>query len=88
MKMTNLKPVVLNSALMFCEAVKLAKEMKDGKPHNVIVILSEYHDDTYGKCEWLSAVVDNTRVLGGELGGEIQTRLHECTVLAPKKEGV
>lgn len=87
MKLTK-KQVVRNSALMFCEAVKLAKEMKDGKPHNVLVILSEYHDGIYGKFNWLSAVVDDTRVLGGKLGVGIQTRLHECTVLAPKKEGV
>lgn len=81
------KYVERESAKMFCEAVKIATAKKDGKNHEVGVILSKWTEYFFGHAlkphEWLSAYVDDERVLGGKLGVGRQTLLHKCIVFAP-----
>lgn len=74
------------SAKMFAEAVNIATSRHDGQNHVVTVILSDWSDYLFGhrisRNQWLSATVDNERVLGGKLGVGTQTELFRCVVFA------
>ena len=75
------------SAKMFAKAIVIASAKKDGARHIVSVILSDWSDYLFGhrisQHQWLSAVVDDKRVLGGKLGVGDQETLYSCTVYAP-----
>lgn len=78
------------SAKMFAEAIRMATSSNDGKSHDVTVILSDWSDYLFGhrisRNQWLSATVDDERVLGGKLGVGTQSVLHKCTVVATAVE--
>jgi len=77
------------SAKMFAKAIGIASAKKDGARHIVSVILSDWSDYLFGhrisQNQWLSAVVDDERVLGGKLGVGDQETLYSCTVYAPRE---
>lgn len=76
---------------MFADAIRMATSRRDGRKHDVTVILSDWSDYLFGhrifRNQWLSATVDDERVLGGKLGVGNQSVLHKCTIFSPEKEG-
>lgn len=77
-----------DSAVMFAKLCNIATNKKDGRNHDVYVVMSEWTEQrTSGsgiRHRFLSGVVDETRELGVKLGVGEQTVMHKCVVFAPK----
>lgn len=84
------KQMESDAAVMFARLCDIATNKKDGRNHDVYVVMSEWVEKrTAGsgtRHRFLSGVVDETRELGVKLGVGEQTVMHKCVVFSPRGE--